>query len=147
MKSLYLLKVMAAVLFFAARAVEATPITWTDSASFRPNVYITQWTEFSQHPAVDRVSSDSPRLDLDSPLGSFFPAPGVPGNFANSERSTEVLTEGIVSLLGDFCLDLPRPSEHGKGPRTVPEPGVLGLLVLGSAVVAWAVWRRRTVSL
>jgi len=158
------LSLAGALLFLAAHAAQATPMSWTDTVTFNPNVYVTQWTGFvykqslisdGYNPAVDSISSYSLSLDLVNGSGGFL-ALVVPGQLSNgffdfngtqyggmslqgnvSFSSTGVLTVGIISLLGNFYLASSTLTAWGNGiARTVPEPGVLALLVLGLMAIA-----------
>jgi len=147
---------------------QATPMTWTDTITFSPNVYLTPGSVFSDqlniadygyNPATDTISSYSLNVDLYSPTGQIFAALVVPGTLGNSFfdidgaafggwsltgdtqlQKTGLLTMTIVSLLGDFYLGSSTLTAYGNGvpTNTVPEPGVLSLMLLGLGVAGVA---------
>lgn len=154
---------IGAALMLGAGASQATPMTWTDTITFTPNVYLSMGSEFTDqlniadygyNPATDTISSYSLNVDLYSPGGQLFAALVVPGTLGNSFfdidglqfggwslqgdaqlQKTGVLTMTIVSLLGNFYLGSSTLTASGTGPSTttVPEPGVLSLMLLGLA--------------
>jgi hypothetical protein len=135
MKSSPNLSILGALLLLAPGATEATPITWTDTINFTPNVYISQWNA-GLNPAADVVANFSLNLD---PLGSSGPDSLVlvaPEGDVRSQRAG-TLEVTIVSLLDkDKDKDKGKDKDKDHKPATVPEPGILSLIGLGLLAVA-----------
>lgn len=147
MKSSTKLSILGALLLLTAYTAQATPITWTDTINFSPDVYLLQWNA-ALNPATDASGNFSLNLDqLGAAANGSLTGTAWDGLMSAGDaqwQGTGALAETIVDLLESLDLEKEKHHHHkGGGPETVPEPGILSLLGLGLLALAFATRRTR----